>query len=443
MNNYLKVFLLGVTVLFSISFADMKINTNFWNMGWGSGSADPFKDGYKNVSGDNPWKPEFLEETAIYGGFRFMDFGETNNAEQHHTPNWADRTQKSSSNQNPMAYERMIDLCNVVHVDMWVCIPHVANDDYVQNLAELIYNQLDPELKIYVEFSNETWNGMFHQTQWCMDQAGSVPGLSEGNQWYDGQRFHAYRSIQCFAIFESVFTGADRRRLVTVMGSTGIHAFTETHLEIMNTPAFNPTGLRFDAVALAPYVGNGLDGNSGSIIQELTSGIGDVIQSISHSVDAVRAENISLIAYEGGQHILKAADVASRLPGMYDFYIAYLDAMAPIFDEFWLYAHSAAYGSGGAWGAKEYIGQPISEAHRYRAIVDWVNEHPTSIRTPYSISPLTRQNSFVPSTSMLFDLHGRLIRTVPTGKTLSGSTCLVVMRDGTGSPFKGVFMGNR
>ena len=34
--------------------------------------------------------------------------------------------------QNPVAYEWMIDLCNRTGKDMWITVPHVADDDYVK-----------------------------------------------------------------------------------------------------------------------------------------------------------------------------------------------------------------------------------------------------------------------------------------------------------------------
>jgi len=70
---------------------NMELGTNFWDIAWGG--SDPFINGFTNVSGENPWKPEFLEEIKIYTHFRFMDFNRVNWAERHHTGRWADRVQ--------------------------------------------------------------------------------------------------------------------------------------------------------------------------------------------------------------------------------------------------------------------------------------------------------------------------------------------------------------
>jgi hypothetical protein len=54
-----------------------------------------------------------------------------------------------------------------------------------------------------------------------------------------------------------------------------------------------------------------------------------------------------------------------------------LDRYSEHFKLFMHYSHTgtwtnAAYQS--SWGAKNHTGQSISEAHKYRALVHWVNE---------------------------------------------------------------------
>ena len=59
-------------------------------------------------------------------------------------------------------YEDMIELCNEAQKDMWINIPALATPQFVQSLAQLIYTDLDPNLNVYVEYSNETWNYRVH-----------------------------------------------------------------------------------------------------------------------------------------------------------------------------------------------------------------------------------------------------------------------------------------
>lgn len=182
----------------------MTLGTNFWNIAWGGDGNDPFTATHRAVAGDNPWKVDFRNEIEPYVTLRFMDFGEVNNTAQ---STWMDRTVKSDLIQAPMAFEWMIDLCNRVNRNMWVCIPHpvVSRDtlqkgsnDYMRKLAVLIKHGVDmrdidirqprfaqlaqmtrreliaaggvptceplkPNLQLYIEYSNETWNFGFTQ----------------------------------------------------------------------------------------------------------------------------------------------------------------------------------------------------------------------------------------------------------------------------------------
>ena len=42
----------------------------------------------------------------------------------------------------------MIHLSNVLGADMWVCVPHAADDSYVTSLATLIRDTLRPDLRV-------------------------------------------------------------------------------------------------------------------------------------------------------------------------------------------------------------------------------------------------------------------------------------------------------
>lgn len=40
----------------------------------------------------------------------------------------------------------------------WINVHHLASDGYVTSMAQMLKAQLRPDLKIYVEHSNEVWN---------------------------------------------------------------------------------------------------------------------------------------------------------------------------------------------------------------------------------------------------------------------------------------------
>jgi len=358
----------------------MRIGANFWDVSWGGEPNDPFVHGHQNVHGDNPWKPEFLAEIELYSVFRFMDWGKTNNAVDAHSgkTKWKDRTQRSDRLQRPMAYEWMIDLCNRTSTDMWVCLPHFADEEYMTRLACLIRDQLDPSLNCYVEWSNETWNGIFRQATYCNDGGQKLdlpPGTRwEDNLWYRGQMFHAKQTFETFHHFDRAFAD-QRHRLVKVIGGTTVHAFAETHIWALDQPFLNPHGVKADAYAIAPYFGNGLDGNDPEIVALAKQAIRDRIEKTHRVIQVVDDAGLQFLTYEAGQHLKQNSDVFCANPAVYDVYRDYLAQLEPHFELFMQYTHNGSHSSGNSWGAKQFIGEPIEAAHKYRALLDYATEH--------------------------------------------------------------------
>ncbi|MGL1888376.1 MAG: hypothetical protein OCD76_17805 [Reichenbachiella sp.] len=115
------------------------------------------------------------------------------------------------------SFEAVIKLANVTQKDVWICVPHKVTDNYVQNLALLFkegsasVEPLDPNLNLYVEYSNEIWNwaAYFDQTGWVHDQAENYGHPLT----FDGEddsttlmyRYKAMRSVQISEIFREVF----------------------------------------------------------------------------------------------------------------------------------------------------------------------------------------------------------------------------------------------
>lgn len=367
----------------------MPIGTNFWNIGWHD-PQDVFADGWENVSGDDPWNPRFLKELAPYTNLRFMDWDQTNNSKR---TSFDQRTLKTAAAQRPVAYEWMIDLCNRTEADMWVTIPHMANWEYSLHLANLIrygsdakgqpYTSpqanpvnppLDTNLKVYVEYSNETWNGSFDQTEYSRKK-GQELNLDAKDQNAKGHKYHVYAAVRHFEHFEKVW-GADNPRLITVIaGWVSNSHVTKLHLEALQDPLINPENIQPDAYAIAPYFGHRVDGAAPDVMDQLRKDIEVVKDKCERQTKVLEGSGMQLIAYEGGQHIRKHADQANGQPEMYAVYREYLDVMDDYFEGvFAHYVHVGQMKTGGAWGAIEHTGQPLSEAHKYRALIDYINE---------------------------------------------------------------------
>jgi hypothetical protein len=134
-------------------------------------------------------------------------------------------------------WELMVQLSNETGKDLYVCLPHAADDEYVRNVARLIrygsdgerpydgpvadpvHPPLNPNLRVYLERGNELWNWSFSQAPESAGlgvaevRAGTANGAilnfdgrnPTGDQFY---RWHALRSLQMSEIFRSVWGDA-------------------------------------------------------------------------------------------------------------------------------------------------------------------------------------------------------------------------------------------
>ena len=88
----------------------------------------------------------------------------------------------------------------------------------------MVKERLDPSLRIYIEYSNEVWNGQFPQSHHAGEQSVKLGLGPKEKPWEAGWHFTALRSMQIFQIWEDVFGGHDRliRVLPTQSGNTGV-----------------------------------------------------------------------------------------------------------------------------------------------------------------------------------------------------------------------------
>ena len=355
--------------------ASMQIGTNLWGLSFRRGATwdDVFRPEVDFATATNPWNPAFLEEAGHYQVIRFMDFGKVNNSTER---SWSERTWKTDRRpaQERLAYEWMIDLCNRTGADIWINLPAEADDIYAFELAKLLQSELDPSRTIFVEWSNETWNSGFSQQQYAIDQ-GLALGLDR-DPATAGAKFHVYRALRIFSQFEAVL-GADNPRLVRVIAGQSVNTYlTGIHLAALKDDRINPTGMSVDVYAIAPYFGRGVDGLASNVIDQLADGVASAIDDVRLQYDLIAPTGMRLVAYEGGQHVTTNADSVNARPEMYDLYTRYLDGISPYLSIFTHYVHNGRWGSGGSWGAESYVGQPLSEAHKLRAMLDWMSANP-------------------------------------------------------------------
>ncbi|MGE5558930.1 MAG: hypothetical protein ACM3WV_10020, partial [Bacillota bacterium] len=349
------------------------MGTNFWNIQWQA--RNEFKTGVNWSTTTDPWNPTFINEMQGMKVIRPMDWVPTNGS---NVTYWSQRIAKTADHYSTIgvAYEWQIDLCNRVGADLWVTIPHQANADYSYQLANLIKNNLNSSLKVYVEYSNETWNFGFSQASYCRDR-GVALGLHP-DQYTAGFLYHVYAAVRVFEQFERVF-GTNSPRIVKVLaGQQGNAWMAGLHLDALSNTTINPSHITANAYAIAPYFGHDIpNGAASDAVTQLRDAIYSQAKADTQAVyNTVHPRGYPLLAYEGGQHVYQSgADVLNRKPDMYSIYMEYFTQMKPYYQVFCHYNHVSTYGSGGAWGSEEYIGQSLSTAHKRRAIVDFINNN--------------------------------------------------------------------
>jgi hypothetical protein len=205
----------------------------------------------------------YLNLLAPFSTLRFMDWVNSNG---NPSVNWRDRTPRSFASQqrpNGASWEYAILLCNTLHKDMWVNVPVGATDAYVRDLANLIRTSLDPNLNVYVEFSNEVWNSSFPQFFTNLNAAiADVASNPASPLAYDGdtdkydwaQRRVGLRLMQISNIFAAVFGRSAIGARVRPVYATQVGATYYLDITLgMIAAVFGPPAKFFYGVAQAPY----------------------------------------------------------------------------------------------------------------------------------------------------------------------------------------------
>lgn len=361
-----------------------------------------------------PFHPQFLQRLQPFRCLRFMDWGAMNGSP---LVSWTNRTTPGYYTQaNPygVALEHMIQLCNTLQKDAWICIPHLADDNYVQQTAQLLRDNLIPYLKIYIEYSNETWNGQFAQTAYVQTQG--VNRNLDPNAYTAGQKYVALRSAQIWNIFSQAFGSAANSRLVKVLSTQSANTgVTDMRLAGLLDTNINPTAVMPDALAIAPYFGQAFTPSDlppnapyPTVDFVLTN---LAVQSIAAQQSQVSAQKAiadahgwSLVCYEGGQtfqgiygaendtNLTAILTAANRDPRMFDRYTEYLNLLkaqgVSLFNNF---SYCSSWSKWGFWGSLEYQDQPTNQAPKYAALVQWIAANPV-VSAPVTLAALVTNN---------------------------------------------------
>ncbi|HEY6477698.1 MAG TPA: hypothetical protein VI456_14040 [Polyangia bacterium] len=338
------------------------IGANFWNVDW-EGQADYFQSGVNFSTTTNPWVPQLLTDLAPYHVLRFMDWNLTNNSNNPQAV-WSTRKQKTDAQSEPVAFEWQIDLCNRTKKDYWLNVPHEANASYWTELAQLVYAQLDPSLRVYLEWSNEVWNGSFPQNGYAATQGQSL-GLSGSDP---AASYYVYEAVRAYEAFEAVFGKGSPRLVKVLSGQWAYNGPCTNHVKALSDAKINPNKTMPDVYAVAPYI-------QATTVAALNTAIAGIKAGLTSNGTCAAMASMPLIAYEGGQDSYAASDcqAVQTDPGMHDVYTAYLDALVAdgVKGPFMQYTHT-----GDCWGLKVKTSDATSAAPKYQGVLDWLAAHP-------------------------------------------------------------------
>jgi hypothetical protein len=335
------------------------------------------------------FRPAFLERWANMSAIRFMDWMQTNDSK---IASWNQRPRKESFNQteNGVSLEHMIELANELSSRPWFNIPHQADDEYVRNFARQVKRDLDPSLSVYVEYSNEVWNGIFEQAAYAA-RMGLDLGLSK-NPFEAQLRYYSQRTSEIIRIWEDVFA-EDRSRVIGVYATQGANPWTSsTVLDWKDAKKFA------DVLAIAPYFGNSL-GDPTRQNEVATWSVDRVIEALRSEVESdnkkliatqatiASERKLQLVAYEGGQHLVgyggaennealsKLFFVANRDPRMKDIYLSHLNNWREAGGGLYVLFNSMTPpNKWGSWGLLETEDQDPATAPKWQAVLQFIRE---------------------------------------------------------------------
>jgi len=327
--------------------------------------------------------PLFIERLRPFSVLRFYPWMKVYSS----SGRWSQRTTLATARQgNPegVALEYMVELCNELHADPWFCIPHRADDDYVRRFATLVRDSLHHGAKVYVEFSNETWNTDFVAGKHYREQA-----LKRG---VPAMELVAERAAQVFDIWHEVFW-EQKDRVVRVAG-------VQLHNPGIASVLCRALGGKFDAMAVGAYFSARADRDpvdsttsAAELMAVARGNLDNVIlprivdhKNLADGFSAQLGRHIALLTYEAGQSIVarspggglgvEATIACQDMPEMFDLYRGLIEGgQARGLELFLAYDFCGPRTASDTFSVLEYMQQPLSSAVKYRALIQGWESH--------------------------------------------------------------------
>lgn len=345
----------------------------------------------------DPWHPRFLELWKDYSIVRFMCWQEMNGTTLR---DWKDNTPRdyvSFNNAHPIPPEWIVEFLNRTGKDGWICIPHLASDDYAQQLGRFLRSKLRPEVKLVIEYANEFWHPGFPAGRWAQEEGRKAALGRSANE----QRilFGVQRAGELFRAFERGFGSDQKGRVLRTVGSLSRGSYY-TKLMLSRPEA----GTLIDAIAVAPYIGSDVPArmSKGEIPKTLDAVFEACQQDIemfrkqlAEQAAMCRQKNMLFIAYEGGPHLTPKGDItrdhgggnnaeirelchkASYDPRMNGLCKDFLDMWRVSGGKMFVwFTASAPYSDNCMMGMLESIYEDPEKSPKYQSVRQWMQDHP-------------------------------------------------------------------
>ena len=280
------------------------------------------------------FNPVFLASLKNFRVLRFMNWLNINETK---LSSWTNRPLPSNAfwgTINGVPIEIAVQLANAVSADPWLNIPVMADSNYVTQMATLVHRTLGSTQSVYIELSNEVWNGVYPQAAYAQSQGQALFPAGAGTPFDYNRNWYGMATAQMCDIWKSVWA-ADAGRVICVLAAQAANSYTATaSLDCKMWTAGAPcSGHGIGAVAIAPYFGGSVpsswtgqsDGGLGSLFASLYSQndpsipAGGWLKQASgweaSYVSALLPYKLPLIAYEGGQNFI--GDTSPALTNLY------------------------------------------------------------------------------------------------------------------------------
>ena len=334
---------------------------------------------------------EFLKALKPFAALRYMDWLDTNHNpgyygdQGHHALEWKDRrlptdaTQQATGGKYGVTWEYVVLLANETNTDLWINTPIAATDDYVKQLAHFLKQGLKPNLRIYVEHSNEVWNFGFPQYIYnklaAIEEVKQNPQSSLNNDKVNDQerfahRRHAKRLYEIAQIFKQGFGEKEMLTRIRPIYASWLISPDPHYRDVMKWCAatYGPPNKYFYALAGAAYY-NAERASKTANPEEILAAMrqsSDANLKFHQQIKAVAdSYGLKYTQYEigpdngGGSTVNVANRIrANRVPGMKDLVLYDAKNWFGLGGDMYMYfAAPGAYSRYGCWGLSEDVRQ--------------------------------------------------------------------------------------